>query len=86
MRMLPVVVAVTTMGVMAATFLSGSAVSRNPMFLAFPAMMLVSMVVTALTGRHSRRGGRIDADRTEYLGYLGRLRQIVTAIAVAQRI
>ncbi|MGO9351435.1 MAG: type VII secretion protein EccCa [Mycobacterium sp.] len=86
MRLLPVVVAVTTMGVMAATFLSGSAVSRNPMFLAFPAMMLVSMVVTALTGRHSRRGGRIDADRTEYLGYLGRLRQTITEIAVVQRV
>ena len=51
MRLLPVVVSVATMGVMAATFLSGSAVTRNPMFLAFPMMMLVSMAVTALTGR-----------------------------------
>jgi S-DNA-T family DNA segregation ATPase FtsK/SpoIIIE len=85
MRLLPAVVAVTTMGVMAATFLTGSAVSRNPMFLAFPAMMLVSMVVTALTGRHGRRGSRIDADRTEYLGYLGRLRQTITEIAGVQR-
>jgi ESX secretion system protein EccC len=85
-RLLPVVVSVTAAGVMAATFLSGSAVSRNPMFLAFPTMMLVSMVVTAVNGRHSRRGGGIDADRTEYLGYLGRLRQTVTETAVAQRV
>ena len=51
--------------------------SRNPMFLAFPMMMLVSMVVTAVTGRHTRRGSWIAADRAEYLGYLGRLRQTV---------
>ena len=84
-RLLPAVVSVTTVGVMAATFLSGSAVSRNPMFLAFPTMMLVSMVVTAVNGRHSRRGG-IDADRTEYLGYLSRLRQTVTETVVAQHV
>ena len=69
------------MGVMAAAFLSGSALSRNPMFLAFPMMMLVSMVVTAVTGRHRRRGGGIDADRTEYLGYLSRLRDTVAETA-----
>jgi S-DNA-T family DNA segregation ATPase FtsK/SpoIIIE len=85
-RLLPVVVSVTTMGVMAATFLSGSTLSRNPTFLAFPMMMLVSMLVTAVTGRHGRRGGEIAAKRTEYLGYLGRLRQTVTETAVAQRL
>ena len=83
-RLLPAVVSVTTVGVMAATFLSGSAVTRNPTFLAFPMMMLVSLVVTAVNGRRSRRGGGIDADRAEYLGYLSRLRQTVTETAVAQ--
>src|ERR1700722_17976041 len=85
-RLLPVVTAVATMGVMAAMFLSGSALSRNPMFLAFPAMMLVSMVVTAVTGRHSRRAGGIGAARNEYLSYLSRLRQTVAETAVGQRL
>ncbi len=85
-RLLPVVMSVTTVGVMAVAFLSGSAVSRNPTFLAFPVMMLVSLVVTAVTGRGSRRGGGIDADRAEYLGYLSRLRQTVAETAVAQRL
>jgi S-DNA-T family DNA segregation ATPase FtsK/SpoIIIE len=85
-RLLPVVMSVATVGVMAVAFLSGSAVSRNPMFLAFPMIMLVSIVVTAVTGRGSRRGGGVDADRAEYLGYLSRLRQTVTETAVAQRL
>jgi S-DNA-T family DNA segregation ATPase FtsK/SpoIIIE len=86
MRLLPVVMSVIAMGVMAATFLSGSALSRNPMFLAFPMMMLASMVLTAVTGRHARRGGLVAADRAEYLGYLARLRQTVTQTAMAQRL
>ena len=83
-RLLPVVMSVATVAAMAAAFMSGSAVGRNPMFLAFPTMMLVSVVVTALTGRGGRRG--IDADRTEYLGYLSRLRQTVAETAEAQRL
>jgi DNA segregation ATPase FtsK/SpoIIIE, S-DNA-T family len=85
-RLLPVVMSVITMGVMAATFLSGSALSRNPMFLAFPMMMLVSMVLTAVTGRRTRRGSLVAADRAGYLGYLGRLRQTVAQTAMAQRL
>jgi S-DNA-T family DNA segregation ATPase FtsK/SpoIIIE len=85
-RLLPVVMSITTMGVMTATFLSGSALSRNPMFLAFPAMMLISMVLAATTGRRGQRGGGIDADRADYLGYLSVLRQAVTEITVAQRV
>jgi DNA segregation ATPase FtsK/SpoIIIE, S-DNA-T family len=85
-RLLPVVMSVITVGVMAVAFLSGSAVSRNPMFLAFPMMMLVSMMVAAVTGRGSRRGGGIDADRAEYLSYLSHLRQTVAETAVAQRL
>ena len=85
-RLLPVVMSVTTVGAMAVAFLSGSAVGRNPMFLAFPMMMLVSAAVTALTGRGNRRNGGIDADRAEYLGYLSQLRQTVAATAVAQRL
>jgi DNA segregation ATPase FtsK/SpoIIIE, S-DNA-T family len=83
-RLLPVVMSVATLGVMAVAFSSGSAVGRHPMFLAFPMMMLVSVVVTALTGRAGRRG--IDADRAEYLGYLSGLRQTIAETAAAQRL
>lgn len=85
-RLLPTVAALATLGVVAVAFFSGSAVTRSPMFLAFPAMTLVSMAVTAGTGRSGRRGRGIDADRVEYLGYLGRLRDTVTDIAAAQRV
>ncbi|HEV7579807.1 MAG TPA: type VII secretion protein EccCa [Mycobacterium sp.] len=85
MRLLPVAMSLAALGVMAVTFISGSAVTRNPAFLAFPMMMLISMVLTAVTQRGRRQGGEIDADRTDYLGYLGRLRAAVTEIAAAQR-
>jgi DNA segregation ATPase FtsK/SpoIIIE, S-DNA-T family len=84
-RLLPVVISVVTAGVMAAAFFSGPGLTRNPTFLAFPMMMLVSVVLTAVTGRGRGRGAGIDADRAEYLGYLSRLRRTVTETAVAQR-
>jgi DNA segregation ATPase FtsK/SpoIIIE, S-DNA-T family len=84
-RVLPIGLSVASMGVMAAAFASGSAATRNPMFLAFPMMMLASTVVTAVTGRARRQGGGVDAGRTEYLEYLSRLRGRVSEIAVTQR-
>ena len=44
-RLVPVLMSVGGLGVMAAAFFSGSAATRNPTFLAFPMMMLVSMAV-----------------------------------------
>ncbi len=82
-RLLPVLVSVASMGFMAAAFASGSAVTRNPMFLTFPVVTLASMVVAGVTGRGGRRGG-IDADRADYLEYLGRLWHTVTETAAAQ--
>ncbi|MCV7426464.1 type VII secretion protein EccCa [Mycobacterium montefiorense] len=84
-RMLPVGMSIATLGATAVIFLSGSAVTRNPAFLVFPMMMLVSMVLTAITQGGRRRSGEISADRVDYLGYLGRLRVLVTETAVAQR-
>ena len=80
-RALPVVMSVATLGVLAAVSWSGSAVARNPIFLAFPVLMVASLVVTAMTGRGGR--AEIDADRADYLAYLSRLRESVTEIAVA---
>jgi S-DNA-T family DNA segregation ATPase FtsK/SpoIIIE len=83
-RVLPVVMAVATAGMMAAAFGSRTAVTRNPMFLAFPAMMLISVVVTALAGRDGRRSAELDRDRADYLSYLSALRASVTKAAAGQ--
>lgn len=84
-RLLPVVLSLVCMGIMAAMFSAGRGVTRNPAFLALPAMMLVSTAVTGVTGRARRRGGGLDADRDRYLDYLGTLSRSVSEIAVAQR-
>ncbi len=84
--LLPVVMSFATIGIMAAAFFSGSPVARNPMYVAFPTMTLASMAVSVAAGRGRRRGGGIDTDRTNYLGYLSRLRGTVTEIAAAQRL
>jgi DNA segregation ATPase FtsK/SpoIIIE, S-DNA-T family len=83
-RLVPVVGLAVTGAAMAAGFWSGPAAVRNPTFVAFPIMMLVSTAVMAASGRGSWRGG-IDADRVDYLGYLSRLRKTVTETAAAQR-
>lgn len=82
---LPVVMSAGTLGLTGAAFFTGSPVVRNPTLLAFPAMMAVSLVVTALTGRGRRRGPAVAAARDDYLGYLDGIRAQVTELAAAQR-
>jgi DNA segregation ATPase FtsK/SpoIIIE, S-DNA-T family len=82
---LPVAMSFAAIGIMAAAFFSGGAVTRNPIYLAFPTMTLISMAVTVAAGRGRRQGADIDTDRVNYLGYLRRLRATVTEIAAAQR-
>ncbi|MBV9352988.1 MAG: hypothetical protein JOZ23_15865, partial [Mycobacterium sp.] len=76
--------AVVTVGMMAVVFRSGPSAARHPMFLAFPTMMLISVVMTAITGRDGR-AAEINAGRVDYLAYLAGLRESVTATAAAQR-
>ncbi len=83
-RFLPVVTAIATSAMMAVVFLSRSAVVRNPAFMTFPLMMLLSAVVTVVSGADRRRG-EINADRAEYLRYLSDLRAVVVETAAAQR-
>jgi DNA segregation ATPase FtsK/SpoIIIE, S-DNA-T family len=83
-RFLPVVMAIATVGTMALVFVSRSAVARNPAFVTFPLMMLLSAVATVVSGVDRRRG-EINADRAEYLGYLSDLRGAVVKTAAAQR-
>ena len=49
-RLLPVVMAIATVGMMAVVFVSRSGVARNPVFMTFPLMMLLSAVATAVSG------------------------------------
>jgi DNA segregation ATPase FtsK/SpoIIIE, S-DNA-T family len=83
-RFLPVVMALATVGMMAALFFSRSAVGHNPAFMTFPLMMLLSAVGTVVSGADRRRG-EINAQRAEYLGYLSDLRDAAVKTAAAQR-
>jgi DNA segregation ATPase FtsK/SpoIIIE, S-DNA-T family len=82
-RLMPVIMAIATVGMMAVVFLSRSAVAHNPAFMMFPLMMLLSAVVTVVSGADRQRG-EINADRAEYLGYLSDLRGAVVKTAAAQ--
>jgi DNA segregation ATPase FtsK/SpoIIIE, S-DNA-T family len=84
-RLLPIGMAVAAVAMMAVGFWARSAAMRNPMFMMFPLMMLVSAIATALTGGDRRRG-EIDTDRAEYLSYLSDLRSAVVKTAAAQRL
>jgi ESX secretion system protein EccC len=84
-RVLPIAIAIATVVMMAVVYWSRSAVVRNPMFMMFPLMMLVSAVATVITGADRRRG-EINTDRAEYLGYLSDLRNAVVKTAAAQRL
>jgi DNA segregation ATPase FtsK/SpoIIIE, S-DNA-T family len=84
-RLLPVVMSIAAVVMMVVVFGSRSAAMRNPMFIVFPLMMLVSAVATAVTGG-GRRRGEVDADRAEYLGYLSDLRSAVVKTAAGQRL
>ncbi|MCV7409187.1 secretion protein EccC [Mycobacterium florentinum] len=86
MRVLPIGMSVVTLGVMALAFVSGSTSTRNPAFLVFPVMMLVSMVLATISQRGRGHGGEIAASRADYLGYLTRLRQSVAETAAAQQV
>ena len=85
-RLLPVVLSAATAAVMAVLFFSRSAVTQSPTFLAFPVMMLISVVVTAAARHGPQRGRCIEANRFDYFGYLAVLRTRVREAAAAQRL
>lgn len=82
--LVPVAMSVASMGAMAAMALSGWGAARNPLLLTFPALMLVSTLVTAAARRGPRPSAGVDAGRADYLGYLSRLRAVVRETAAAQ--
>jgi S-DNA-T family DNA segregation ATPase FtsK/SpoIIIE len=82
-RFLPIVTAIAAVGAMAVAYYSRSAVARNPAFLIFPLMMLVSTVTTVISNADRRRGA-INAERADYLTYLSDVRADVVNTAAAQ--
>jgi len=84
-RVAPLVMLLAMAGMMVFYFRSGSVAGRNPMFLLFPAMMVLSLVgSTVLGSRGARRAGEIDADRREYLVYLESIDACAGRTAVEQ--
>lgn len=81
-RLMPVAMIVAMAG-MTVWYLTSSGSSRNPMFLFFPVMMLVSLIGTlAATGRD--RGADLDGGRAAYLRHLDMVEAALTTAADEQ--
>jgi S-DNA-T family DNA segregation ATPase FtsK/SpoIIIE len=77
---------VAGVGMMALYFTSGMGVARNPMFVLFPVMMLVSALGSLAYGaRGGQRSAELDEGRRDYLGYLDVLDASAARTADAQR-
>jgi S-DNA-T family DNA segregation ATPase FtsK/SpoIIIE len=86
-RMLPVAMIVATAGMMVLYFTSGPSMTRNPMFMFFPVLMLVSALGTFATGgRGGSRSADIEQNRRDYLRYLASLDTQVAETAAQQRL
>jgi S-DNA-T family DNA segregation ATPase FtsK/SpoIIIE len=86
-RLLPAAMIAATAGMMVLYFTSGASVTRSPMFMLFPVMMLVSLVGTVATGgRGGSRAAEINRDRRDYLRYLADLDLQLVATAERQRL
>jgi S-DNA-T family DNA segregation ATPase FtsK/SpoIIIE len=83
-RLLPIAMVVAVVGMLLLYLSSGSA-SRSPMFMFFPAMMLVSVLGTVAYGaRGTQRIAEINADRRDYLRYLDGLSETCDGTAHQQ--
>jgi S-DNA-T family DNA segregation ATPase FtsK/SpoIIIE len=82
-RLLPIVTALATVVAMAAAYYARSVVARNPAFMMFPVMMLVSTVATVFSGTDRRRS-EINLRRADYLDGLSGVRAAVLKAAAAQ--
>jgi S-DNA-T family DNA segregation ATPase FtsK/SpoIIIE len=82
--LLPVAMLVAAGGMALLYFTSGA--SRSPMFMFFPAMMLVSVIGSLAYGSRGARHSEVDQDRRTYLRYLDALDDAVTRTADAQHL
>ncbi|GJF15388.1 ESX-4 secretion system protein EccC4 [Mycolicibacterium cyprinidarum] len=86
-RLMPVAMIVAMVGMGALYLTSGSGSARNPMFLFFPAMMLVSVIGTLVHGgRGAGRVAEINDQRAEYLRYLETLDDVLASRADEQHV
>ncbi|WP_349271086.1 type VII secretion protein EccC [Mycolicibacterium parafortuitum] len=70
-RLMPVAMIAAMAGMTVLYMTSTDTATRNPMFLFFPVMMVVSLIGTlAYGGRGAGRAGELTAQRAEYLRYL----------------
>jgi len=83
MRLLPIAMIVATAGMMALYFTSGAGVARNPMYLLFPVMMLVSALGSLAYGARGT-GRELDEGRRDYVRYLDDLHSATARTADAQ--
>ena len=86
-RLLPLAMIVAAVGMMALYFTSGGGAMRSPMFMFFPAMMLMSVVGTLAYGaRGTNRTAEINVDRRDYLRYLDTVDVAVAHTAADQHL
>jgi DNA segregation ATPase FtsK/SpoIIIE, S-DNA-T family len=70
-RLLPVAMVVASGGMMVVYFTSGAGTMRNPMFMFFPVMMVISLLGSVAVGsRAGSRTAEINQNRRDYLRYL----------------
>ena len=85
-RLLPAAMIVATVGMMVVYLTSGTTAMRNPMFMFFPIMMLVSLLGTLAVGASGgNRTAEINQDRRDYLRYLESLEHMVSKTIETQR-
>jgi S-DNA-T family DNA segregation ATPase FtsK/SpoIIIE len=84
-KILPIVMIVAVLGMVGYTFTTGEGKS-NPLFLMFPIMMVVSTVGMFAGGsRGGQAKAEMNADRKDYLRYLGQMRERAREAAQEQR-
>lgn len=86
-RLLPLAMLVACGGMMAVYFTSGSAAPRNPMFMFFPVMMVMSVLGSVAYGARGGvgRSAEIDDNRRNYLRYLDSLDEDLRATTDGQQ-
>jgi len=84
-KVLPAVMIVAVLGMVGYTFTTGGA-EKNPLFLMFPIMMVLSTVgMFTGGGRSGQVKAEMNEDRKDYLRYLGQMRERAREAAREQR-
>jgi S-DNA-T family DNA segregation ATPase FtsK/SpoIIIE len=85
-KILPTVMIVAVLGMVAYVFITPGEDKKNPLFLMFPIMMVVSTVgMFAGGGRGGQVKAEMNEDRKDYLRYLGQMRERAREAAQEQR-